>query len=52
MAKEKISISVEKELLNWIDREIENSRFASRSHAFSFAVKELKKDTKEPVRKC
>lgn len=39
--KEKISISVEKELLALIDREIEKYKFANRSHAVEYCVSKV-----------
>ena len=36
--KERISIAIDKELLDWIDKEIESKRFANRSHAIQLCV--------------
>lgn len=44
---ERISISVkegDKELLEWIDNKVEKGEFQSRSHAFTYAVKRLKRE--------
>ncbi len=41
--KNKFSVSVEDNLLKWLDSEIKNKRFASRSHGIEFALNELKK---------
>ena len=41
--KNKFSVSVEDTLLKWLDSEIKNKRFASRSHGIEFALNELKK---------
>ena len=41
--KEKFSVSVDDNLLKWLDSEIKNKRFASRSHGIEFAINELKK---------
>jgi len=41
--KNKFSVSVEDDLLKWLDSEIKNKRFASRSHGIEFALNELKK---------
>jgi metal-responsive CopG/Arc/MetJ family transcriptional regulator len=38
----KISITVDEELLNWLDLQIKKKKFANRSHGFEFAVLELK----------
>lgn len=35
--KVKISISVDEEVANWIDKEIENRTYRNRSHAFDVA---------------
>jgi len=42
MPKEKLSITVDSDLLKWIDAEIKKKRFSSRSHAFEYAVNRLK----------
>jgi len=42
MAKAKTSIALDEELLAWIDLNIYNKRFASRSHAVEYAVHQLK----------
>jgi len=36
--KAKISVTVEKKLVDWIDRQIETMRFRNRSHAVEFAL--------------
>ena len=41
--KGKFSVSVDDNLLKWLDSEIKNKRFASRSHGIEFAINELKK---------
>lgn len=41
--KEKFSVSVDEVLLKWLDSEIKNKRFASRSHGIEFALNELNK---------
>jgi len=43
VAKEKISIALDKELLKWIDENVDTKIFASRSHAVERALMELKK---------
>lgn len=45
--KEKISISVEKELLALIDREIEKYKFANRSHAVEYCINRALRPAKE-----
>ena len=42
MPKERVSITIRKDLLEWIDQQIESLRFASRSHAIEYAVAQLK----------
>lgn len=41
MPKEKVTITVEKRLLEWIDKQIETFRFRNRSHAFEYALAKL-----------
>lgn len=41
--KEKFSVSVDDNLLKWLDAEIKDKRFESRSHGIEFALNELKK---------
>ena len=46
--KERITITIDKELLNWLDKKIKEKVFANRSHGFEFLIKnkmdeELKK---------
>ncbi len=41
--KERITISVDKQVLEWIDEKISDSIYAHRSHCFEFAVKQLMK---------
>ena len=36
--KAKLSITVEKKLVEWIDRQIESMRFRNRSHAVEYAL--------------
>lgn len=40
---ERMSVSVTKELLEWIDKMIEKGYFASRSHAFVFSISHVKR---------
>jgi Arc/MetJ-type ribon-helix-helix transcriptional regulator len=47
--KGKLSVSVDQELIDWIDKEIQTKRFASRSHAVDYILtdwiaKEKKKE--------
>ena len=36
--KERITVSIDKESLAWVDANIENKTFANRSHAFEFLI--------------
>lgn len=47
MPKQKVTITVEKRLLEWIDGEIEKFRFRNRSHAFEYAIAKLIESEKE-----
>jgi Arc/MetJ-type ribon-helix-helix transcriptional regulator len=48
MPKQKVTITVEKSLVHWIDEEVKKFRFRNRSHGFEFAVAELmKQETKD-----
>jgi len=42
LAKIKISITVDDELIKWIDSQIKKKKFANRSHGFEYAVSQLK----------
>lgn len=48
MAKAIISISVEAELLVWINEQVKKGRFRNRSHTFEFAVQRLMIFVKTP----
>lgn len=37
--KERITVTIDKELLDWIDRMVKQKIFANRSHCFEFLVK-------------
>ncbi|MBT3406924.1 hypothetical protein HN419_07250 [Candidatus Woesearchaeota archaeon] len=49
--KEKISISVEKELLDLLDSEISEYRFANRSHAVEYCIAKVLKGMKNEQKK-
>lgn len=40
--KKTVSISVDDDLLRWIDEQVKTKRFAHRSHAFEYAVEQLR----------
>jgi len=37
--KERITITIDKELLNWLDKKIDERYFANRSHGLEFLMK-------------
>ena len=37
--KERITITIDKELLKWLDKKIIDKTFANRSHGFEFLIK-------------
>jgi Arc/MetJ-type ribon-helix-helix transcriptional regulator len=43
LAKKKTSVSLDDELLLWIEKKIKEKKFASVSHAVEYALEELKK---------
>ncbi len=45
--KERITITLEKELLNWLDAKIDAKIFASRSHGFEFLIKKKMREENE-----
>ena len=44
--KSTISITIDPELVNWIDQKIKEKKFANRSHALELAIFELRKGMK------
>ena len=44
MMKERITVTIDMELLQWIDRRIEEHLFANRSHGFEYLIAEQKRD--------
>ena len=42
--KERITVTLDKEVLDWIDSMIEQRLFASRSHGFEFLIMEKRKE--------
>ena len=42
-SKKKISITIEKELFDWLEVQCKSKRFGSKSHGVELALKELKK---------
>jgi len=46
--KERITITIDKELLKWLDERIKDKIFANRSHGFEFLIKnKMKEDEKK-----
>jgi metal-responsive CopG/Arc/MetJ family transcriptional regulator len=46
--KERITITLDKDLLNWIDKKIDDKTFANRSHGFEYVIKRaMDNDTSE-----
>ena len=41
--KERITITIDKELLEWLDKRIEKKIFANRSHGFEFLIEKRMK---------
>ena len=44
--KKKTSVSLDRELLSWVEKKVREKKFASVTHAVEYALEELKK--KEP----
>lgn len=44
--KERITITIDKELLEWLDKQIKEKIFANRSHGIEFLIKRRIKDEK------
>ena len=38
MPRDRISITIDKSLLSWIDKQVRSRRFSSRSHALEYVV--------------
>ena len=41
--KGRFSITIDSDLVQWIDENVANNKFASRSHGIEYALNELKK---------
>ncbi len=46
MTKERITITVDRELLDWLDKRIEEKLFANRSHGIEFLIANKIKEEK------
>ncbi len=45
--KERITVTLDMEILDWIDKKIDEKLFASRSHGFEFLINEKAKEENE-----
>ena len=43
MNRVKVTATVDKDLVAWLDQEVETRRFRNRSHGIEYAIAELKK---------
>ena len=44
MAKERLCVTIEKELIEWIDKQANTIRFRNRSHVVEYAIAKLKQE--------
>jgi metal-responsive CopG/Arc/MetJ family transcriptional regulator len=44
MVKERIAVTISADLLKWVDKKIEDTTFANRSHAVEHALTRLKEE--------
>jgi Arc/MetJ-type ribon-helix-helix transcriptional regulator len=42
MPRVKVTVTIDRELVEWVDKEVDKRRFRNRSHGFEVAVAELK----------
>lgn len=49
--KERITITLDKELLDWLDEKIAEKVFANRSHGFEFLIMKIIKEEKNEEEK-
>jgi len=42
MVRMKVTATIDNELVEWLDREVEKRRFRNRSHAIEYAIAKLK----------
>ena len=47
MAKERITVTLDKELLAWLDQRVADRLFANRSHGFEFLIAEKIREDKQ-----
>ena len=48
--KERITISIDRELLKWLDSKVAKRIFANRSHGFEFLIAKQQEEEKEQLR--
>lgn len=46
LAKTKISITLDGDLIKWLDSQIKQKRFANRSHGIEFALSQLRESSR------
>ena len=49
--KERITITIDNKLLNWLDSKVKDRIFANRSHGFEYLIKQKINEEKEEVNK-
>ena len=49
--KERITITLDKELLKWLDSNINEKIFANRSHGFEYLLKRAKEENNKKISK-
>jgi Arc/MetJ-type ribon-helix-helix transcriptional regulator len=47
MPKQKVTVTIEKSLLAWVDEQVKTFRFRNRSHGLEFAVSKLMEGEKK-----
>jgi Arc/MetJ-type ribon-helix-helix transcriptional regulator len=47
MPKQKVTITIERRLLDWTDGQVKSFRFRNRSHAFEYALAKLIENEKK-----
>ncbi len=47
MVKKRLQVTVRKDIVNWIDQQVEKLRFASRSHSIEYALLQLMEQEKK-----
>ena len=47
MVRRKIAVSIDQELVKWIDMQVESKRFRNRSHAVEWALAKLREEEKK-----